>query len=248
MKVLITLPRKDFDPSEVVIPWSILRTGCQIVFATPDGVRSVPDRHTLTGEGLGILTPVLRADKRIQHALKEMMDTHYFHHPITYEEALNSEFDGIILPGGHAGGIKEYLDSEILQKIISNHMEKRRPIGAICQAVLLLARSKGSKSVSVIHNKKVTALPKIAEKITNKLINKSFVKDFKSPIKSSIEDEVKSVLENEKQQFSPGPPLLVKDSLSRLWAGHVVRDENLVTARWAGDAHRFAMEFKEMLL
>lgn len=244
MKVLIPLPKKDFDPSEVVIPWSILRTGCQVVFATPDGVRSVPDNHTLTGDGLGLLSPVLKTGKRVKHALDEMMNTHYFHHPITYEEAYNTDFEGIILPGVHVDGAKDYLESETLQKLITKHMQKRKPIGAICQGLLILARSKDSNKLSLIYDKKVTGLPKVFEWLSHDFPKGLFADNVE---RLSLEDEVKSVLKN-KDQFKAGPPPLLKDSLSRLWIGHVVKDENLVTARWAGDAHRFAMEFKEMLL
>ena len=37
-KVLIPIPTRDFDPTEVAIPWrALLRQGHEGVFATPDG-------------------------------------------------------------------------------------------------------------------------------------------------------------------------------------------------------------------
>ena len=49
------------------------------------------------------------------------------------------------------------------------------------------------------------------------------------------------------QDFLSGPPTVVRDSAKKLWPGFVVRDENLVTARWPGDAHRFGLELHQML-
>jgi putative intracellular protease/amidase len=51
-KVLIPLPHRDFDPSEVVISWSVLkRLGHSVTFATPDGQPGHADDMMLTGEG-----------------------------------------------------------------------------------------------------------------------------------------------------------------------------------------------------
>ena len=37
-KVLIPIPSRDFDPSEVAVSWSVLkRLGHSVTFATPDG-------------------------------------------------------------------------------------------------------------------------------------------------------------------------------------------------------------------
>jgi hypothetical protein len=53
--VLIPLPRRDFDPSEVAISWSVLtRLGHGVSFATPDGQPGHADDLMLTGEGLDV--------------------------------------------------------------------------------------------------------------------------------------------------------------------------------------------------
>lgn len=72
MKVLIPLPSIDFDPTEVSIPWKVLRSGCEILFATPDGMKSAPDEIMLSGKGLGMFAPLLIADKHARHAWREM--------------------------------------------------------------------------------------------------------------------------------------------------------------------------------
>lgn len=62
----------------------------------------------------------------------------------------------------------------------------------------------------------------------------------------SVEDEVKSLLKSP-AQFERGPAPLGRDAPDRLERGFVVRDGNYVSARWPGDAHRFATEFMTLL-
>jgi len=52
-RVLVPLPSRDFDPSEVAVSWRVLReAGCEVLFATPDGARAHADPIMLSGEGL----------------------------------------------------------------------------------------------------------------------------------------------------------------------------------------------------
>src|SRR5438045_8840077 len=53
-----------------------------------------------------------------------------------------SAFDALLLPGGHrARGMREYLESEILQRHVASFFDKEKPVAAICHGVLLAARS-----------------------------------------------------------------------------------------------------------
>src|SRR5208283_4856333 len=50
--VLIPIPSKDFDPTEVAVSWKVLkRLGHSVVFATPAGREGSADDIMLTGEG-----------------------------------------------------------------------------------------------------------------------------------------------------------------------------------------------------
>ena len=52
-KVLIPIPRRDFDPTEAAVSWSVLKKlGHSVAFATPDGRPGRADDLMLTGEGL----------------------------------------------------------------------------------------------------------------------------------------------------------------------------------------------------
>jgi protease I len=63
---------------------------------------------------------------------------------------------------------------------------------------------------------------------------------------TTVEDEVRSVLARP-EDFIRGPLPLRRDSAARLGAGFTVRDGNYLSARWPGDAHRFASEFAAMI-
>ena len=62
----------------------------------------------------------------------------------------------------------------------------------------------------------------------------------------TVEDEVRAALK-QPGDFAVGPPPLLRDSLAHPERGFTVRDQNYLSARWPGDAHRFAVEFAEML-
>lgn len=246
MRVLIPLPNKDFDPTEVAVPWKVLRSGCEIVFATPDGIKAVPDEIMLNGKGLGIFGPLLKADKQAIHAWLELEKTEEFNHPISYQDASEQEFEGLLLPGGHAQGMKKYLESDLVQKIAKNHFEKKKPTAAICHGILVLARAQKDSGKSLLYGRKITALPKRAELLAWNLTKGKMKNYYRTYPETTVEDEAKEKLKSP-ADFQSGPPPLVRDSLNRLWAGFVVEDGNLITARWPGDAHLFAYKFKELL-
>ena len=60
--VLIPIPDRDFDPTEVAVSWRVLtRNGHRVVFATESGTPAVADDIMVTGRGLDIWSslPVL---------------------------------------------------------------------------------------------------------------------------------------------------------------------------------------------
>ena len=64
-----------------------------------------------------------------------------------------------------------------------------------------------------------------------------------------MEDELKSYLKNP-TDFDRGPDLIIplkRDTPLNLEAGFVVRDNNYLSARWPGDAHKFSSELVRLL-
>ena len=254
-KILIPLPTNDFDPTEAGVSFKILKeSGHQICFATPNGLVSKPDMLMYTGIKLGFLKSILMADKNGFMACKEMMDSPEFQNPISYNQIDVTKFDGILLPGGHDKGMREYLESKELQSSVALFFELNKKIAAICHGVVLLARSiSKNNSKSVIADYNVTSLLKKQELLAYHL-TKLYLNDYYLTYNVTVEDEVMNVL-NSKKQFHHGPngksylgvALYKRDSLKNLENGFVVKDRNLITARWPGDVHKFATSFVELL-
>ncbi len=162
--VLIPIPRTDFDPTETGVPWSQLQSlGHTLAFSTPDGTVAQADPRMLTGERLGILAPMLIADANGRRAYRAMQESKAFQHPLPYREINAGNFDALLLPGGHAPGMKPYLESEILQARVADFFAGGKPVAAICHGVLLAARSRAASGKSVLFGKRTTALTKRME-------------------------------------------------------------------------------------
>jgi len=131
-----------------------------VVFATPSGNVARADPRMVTGEGLGIFAALMRADDNGRSAYEEMRESEEFRHPISYDDIRPETLDGIILPGGHAKGMREYLESNGLQSVVATFFARNQPLGAICHGVLLAARSHRTDGRSVLHGKRTTALTK----------------------------------------------------------------------------------------
>jgi len=245
-KVLIPIPSKDFDPTEAGVPWKILKAaGIQIVFATPMGLAGKCDDRMLLGVGLGPLSKILAADYAGREAYQEMSQSDEFNNPISWSDIDATNFDGLILPGGHAKGMREYLESKDLHSCVGKFFELNKPVGAICHGVVLASRSKRSDGRSVLFGRKTTALLATQE-ISAWLLTCLWLGNYYRTYPQTVEAEVKSVLAAE-QDFIKGPTPLFRDSLKNLSNGFVVQDENYLSARWPGDAHIFGKRFLQLL-
>lgn len=172
-RVLIPIPRCDFDPTEVAVSWEVLtQLGHEVVFATPDGDKAAGDELMLTGEGLdpwgwvpglrkvALVGRVLGANADARSAYAHMCSSDEFQRPVSWEEAELEAMDGVILPGGHrARGMRVYLESGRLQSLVVEAFHREMPVGAICHGVLLAARSIDPEtSRSVLYGRRTTAL------------------------------------------------------------------------------------------
>lgn len=247
-KVLIPIPSIGCDPSEVGIPWKLMtEVGINIVFATPNGAKAATDEIMLTGKKLGLLKGVLAARRDAATAFAEMEKSVEFNNPITYDAIRDSDYDAIYLPGGHDKPVREYLESEILQRNIGKFFITEKPVGAICHGVVLVARSKNAKTgKSVLHNFKTTGLLKIQE-MTGYNLTRLWLKDYYLTYPEiTVEEEVTSAL-SDKSNFIAGPTPLFRDTAQKLNRGFFVRDRNYISARWPGDLYKFTFEFIKMV-
>ncbi|MDQ2773264.1 MAG: type 1 glutamine amidotransferase domain-containing protein [Bacteroidota bacterium] len=247
-RVLIPLPTYGFDPSEVAIPWKILaEAGLDVQFTTPSGAPAAPDQRMLHGHDLGIWKRLLRARPDAVAAFAELARSPAFARPLPYAEAREADFDGLLLPGGHDKGVKEYLESPALQQLVVDFFAARKPVGAICHGVVLAARSIApGTGQSVIHGYQTTALLKSQERAAYQLTRLWLADYYLTYPEITVEDEVTAALANP-ASFQPGPLPMQRDTRHKPEAGFVVRDRNYLSARWPGDAYRFALEFRNML-
>src|SRR5258705_10443904 len=85
---------------------------------------------------------LMRANRDARKAYAEMIVDPNYVAPQRSDAIDASAFDGLLLPGGHrARGMREYLESEILQRHVASFFDEEKPVAAICHGVLLAARS-----------------------------------------------------------------------------------------------------------
>ncbi|MFJ9410189.1 type 1 glutamine amidotransferase domain-containing protein [Streptomyces sp. NPDC101393] len=114
MRVLIPLPDRDFDITEVAVPWRLLTdAGHRVTFTTERaGTRPAGDPKLLTGALFGRLGAATEP-KRCYDALRRSTE---FAATVSWAELVPDAFDGRILPGGHAPGMRRYLGSQVLRR------------------------------------------------------------------------------------------------------------------------------------
>jgi protease I len=235
-----------FDPTEAGIPFVQLRqAGHQVVVATPTGAMAEADPRMLTGEGLSMLAPVLRADARGRAAYAQLAADEAFRTPRAYDSLHASEFDALLLPGGHAKPMRTYLESPSLQRLTRDFFAADKPVGAICHGVVVAARAKRADGRSVLHGRKTTSLTKAQELLAWQL-TRLWLGDYYRTYPETVEDEVRAALAAP-GDYMAGPMAVARDTPTDLERGFVVRDGRYVSARWPGDAHRFSAAFLELL-
>ncbi len=228
------------------MPWQVLSDhGHRVVFATPDGQACRADARMLDGHGLGPWKGLLRADARGREAFARLAVDPAFRQPLRHDALDALSPDGLVLPGGHAKGMREYLESATLQVFVARMFEAQRPVGAICHGVVLAARSRRADGRSVLHGRRTTALTRAME-LSAWALTALWLGDYYRTYPQTVQAEVSAALARP-GDFETGPAPLRRDSPEDLSAGFVVRDGHYLSARWPGDAHRFASTFEAML-
>ena len=252
--VLVALPRIDFDPTEAGVPWRVLaEAGHDCVFATPDAAPAQADRRMLEGSGLGLLAPMLRAQANAVADHDRMARSPAYLAPIAWSDIAaglaGGRFDALLLPGGHAPGMREYLESPLLQSAVAAFFERDLPVAAICHGTVLAARSRVTRGDnagrSVLYGRRTTGLTRQLEMLAWRL-TRHRLGDYYRTYPQTVQDEVTAALRSP-LDFLVGTPALLRDSDRMRRVGFTVRDGHYLSARWPGDAHRFAHELVAML-
>jgi len=232
--ILIPLPDHDFDPSESAIPWKVcISRGWKVTFSTVHGNVAQADPHLLKGPLPGLLSAGANARAAYQHMTQDLS----YRHPILYAEIDPEQYQAILLPGGHASGVRGYLESQVLQNKVLQFWQQGKLIGAICHGMLVLARTIDPQTGrSVLYGHKVTALPKALDR-TGYLLDSWLLKRGYIMYSCCVAEEVCACLERP-EDFSNGPSMMDP---------YVVSDGNLITSRWYRDAELFSKRFAEAL-
>ena len=281
-RVLLPLPARDFDPSEAAVSWRVLvRAGHAVSFATPEGRPALADDMMLTGKGLDLWGAIpllrnlplvgllMRANRDARNAYAEMITDPNYAAPLRWDAIDVSAFDALLLPGGHrARGMRDYLESELLQRHVVSFFEHEKPVAAICHGVLLAARSISKRTGrSVLWGYQTTALTWAFENSAWSVARitrfwdpdyyRTYVEQNGQPKGfMSVQQEVTRALARPEdfRDVAKSDPYyrrktsgLMRDSIDNETPAFVVRDRNYVSARWPGDAHSFAKVFAGLL-
>lgn len=280
--VLIPIPDRDFDPTEVAVSWRVLtRDGHRVVFATESGMPGVADDIMVTGRGLDVWSrlPVLgaipmiglmlRANKDGRDAYRDMLQSAEFQHPMTWAQTALDNVDALLLPGGHrARGMRSYVGSEVLHRLVVDAFARGVIVAAICHGVLLAARSVDpGTGRSALYGRKTTALTWAMERLAWRLTR---VTRFWEPTYyrtyteqpgqpggyMSVQAEVTRALEDPadfcdvargSRHWWLKTSGMVRDTPTDSRPAYVVDDGDYVSARWPGDTHTFATVLSQKL-
>ena len=243
--MLIPLPDRDFDVTEVAVPWRLLtRRGHDVRFATEaGGTAPAADPRLLDGVMFGQLGAA--GEPRAFYA--ELQADAAYRAPSAWADLAPEDFDGLLLPGGHAPGMRQYLASEVLQRKVAAFGALDRPLGAICHGVLVLARTRDAATGrSALYGRRTTCLPKYMERSAFLATAWKLGRYYRT-YSAYVEDEVRGALRGP-ADFVRGPRVLSRrgtETDDR--PAFCVEDGNYVSARWPGDAYLFAKRFEARL-
>ena len=246
VRVLIPLPDRDFDVTEVAVPWRVLRdAGHQVVFATEQG-GTVPaaDPRLLSG----VIFGQLGASPEAKRYYAELVTAAEFTSTAAWGALDPAAFEGLLLPGGHAPGMRQYLGSAVLRDQVARFWALGRPVGAICHGVLVLARTRDpATGHSVLAGRRTTCLPKYMERLAY-LATAWRLGRYYRTYPAYVEDEVRAALDDPGSQFQRGPMVLsARGTATDDTPAFTVTDHNYVSARWPGDAYLFGRRFSALL-
>jgi putative intracellular protease/amidase len=240
MRVLMPLPDTDFDVTEVAVPWQVLTTARhEVVFAAERaGAPLAGDPRLLKG----VLFGQLGAEPEPRSFYRALAGSTEFQNPLAWTDLEPTEYDGLVLAGGHAPGMRQYLGSEVLREKVAQFWALDRPVGAICHGVLVLARTVDpGTGRSVIAQRQTTCLPKFLERGAFYLTAWRLGRYYRT-YPAYVQDEVVAALADP-ALFHSGPHSLARGTMTDDGPAFVVEDGNYVSARWPGDAYLFARRF-----
>jgi len=243
VKVLIPLPDRDFDITEVSVPWRLLTdAGHDVTFATRSGAVAAGDPRLVDG----VIFGQLGADPEPKHFYRQLLAARAFQSPSSWVDLDVAAFAGLLLPGGHAPGMRQYLGDAALQQQVVRFWNLARPVAAICHGVLVLARSVDpATGRSVLDGRRTTCLTKWQEGLAYGLTWWKLGRYYRT-YDAYVQDEVAAAV-GPTGRFERGPFDTKRGTATDDGPAFVVEDGRYLSARWPGDAYLFARRFLAQL-
>jgi protease I len=159
--------------------------------------------------------------------------------PLNWNSFNADDFDAFHFPGGHAPGMKPYLESNTVQQVARHAFAAAKPVSAICHGVIPLARA------GVLKGRRTTALTAFQERVAI-AVTRGRLGDHYQTYPVTVEAEVRAAV-GKSGAFATGPVLPRYATMDRPDIGFVVRDGNYLSARWPGDAWTLATALVALL-
>ena len=241
--ILMPLPDEGFDVTEVAVPWRLLTdAGHEVIIATEHGRAPNADPLLITGVVFGQLgaePEPIAFYRDFERAASRVA-------PLRWSDLDVAQFDGLLLAGGHAPRMRQYLGSTELAEHVARFWALDRPVGAICHGVLVLARTRAADGRSVLADARTTCLPKYMERSAFFATAWRRGRYYRT-YPAYVEDEVRAALVDPLRQFDRGPrELRRRGTATDDSPTFVMEDGRYVSARWPGDAYRFANTFRNL--
>jgi putative intracellular protease/amidase len=225
----VPLPAEGFDLTECAVPWRVLDdAGHTVVFATPTGAPAAADPTVRSPVVLGQLGALPETVALYDH----MVDQPAFRAPRAWASVDPDDFDALLVPGGHAPGVRQLLESETVQRVARRFFDKDQPVAAVCHGPVLLARTRSAAGASVLAGRTATCLPSWMEWSAYALTFWKMGRHYRT-YPQTVQAEVSAALGAD-GRFARGP---LSNDYGRPF---VVEDGNLLTARWPGDSEALA--------
>jgi putative intracellular protease/amidase len=242
-RILVPLPDRDFDPTEIAVPWKLLtEAGHEVVFATETGSAGAADPRVVRGVIFGQLGAAPEAVRLYQ----ELERAPAFSAPLRWDQVDPLAFDALFLGGGHAAGMRPYLESELVQGMARAIWEADRPVAAICHGVIVLARTVDGAGDSLLRGRRSTCLPKYMERTAYFLTAWKLGRYYRT-YPAYVEEEVRDALGPD-GTFERGPrTLTARGTRTDDRPAFVVEDGSYLSARWPGDAYLIARRLADKL-
>ena len=129
----------------------------------------------------------------------QMSKTPEFQKPLSWTSSDFSldAYNLVFLPGGHEKGVRQLIESPVMQKHLSSYFPatikpSSKTVAAVCHGVMVLSETKGPGGKSVIHECVTTALPARFEQVAF-WGTRAFLGDYYKTYGSGSDDVEKSV-------------------------------------------------------